>query len=84
MARKEGKTAGNISWRIKVENSEFVVNSVEIKAASNIFENGAIAWTLSGDGDKRVEDIPSGNGTYFPYLCFFLIAIAAGTQGQIL
>ncbi|GFR76588.1 peptide-N(4)-(N-acetyl-beta-glucosaminyl) asparagine amidase [Elysia marginata] len=50
LARTEGSTKAQISWKFDLTNTNLKMNKLELKAQSSIFENGKISWRIcAGD-----------------------------------
>lgn len=49
LARTEGSTSSQISWKFDLTNTDLRFRRMELKAQSSVFENGKISWRICAD-----------------------------------
>ncbi|XP_061884782.1 peptide-N(4)-(N-acetyl-beta-glucosaminyl)asparagine amidase isoform X1 [Entelurus aequoreus] len=70
IARTEGSSAGQISWKFDFAPSELTIKSVSIKASSQTFNSGKVSWLLQSGltkahlvGDGSMQSFQSLKGS---------------------
>ncbi|KAG6457177.1 hypothetical protein O3G_MSEX010152 [Manduca sexta] len=85
LAREDGETMGQISWKLVTSDARLQCTRLRISAASAVYENGDVTWTLSFDEGEPVPVTLTETPTTFDrkFKSVEIVANLSGGVGEV-